>query len=182
MNGTMMDSENKERRLIRKAAISDRARAVYSLIEPLSSPTGTSIGLLAANSLALFTKSQIELFVWSGFKVNFLDSEGFASRSLTDLWMTNVRNEWHRWMDVMGEYRILHSHTARDFRHGASGEIGLISQRNARVAIGYNFAGFVDRDFSGSNYWAHGPFLKFQVKFTENAVAGWMNGRQSCLK
>ena len=173
----MMDSENKERRLIRKAAISDMARAVYSLIEPLSSPTGTSIGLLAANSLALFTKSQIELFVRYGFKVNFLDSEGFASRSLTDLWMTNVRYEWHRWMDVLGEYRIIQSHTARDFSHGASGEIGLISQRNARVAIGYNFAGFVDRDFSGSNYWADGPFLKFQVKFTENAVAGWMNGR-----
>ena len=127
-------------------------------------------------------KSQIELFVRYGFKVNFLDSEGFASRSLTDLWMTNVRYEWHRWMDVLGEYRILHSHTARDFRHGASGEIGLIPQRNARVAIGYNFVGFVDHDFSGSNYWTHGPFLKSQVKFTENAVAGWLIGLQSYLK
>ncbi len=85
-------------------------------------------------------------------------------------------------MDVLGEYRILHSHTARDFRHGASGKIGLIPQRNARVATGYNFVGFVDRDFSGSNDWAHGPFLKSQVKFTENAVGGWLNGLQSSLK
>lgn len=96
--------------------------------------------------------------------------------------MTNVRYEWHRWMDVLGEYRILHSHTARDVGHGASGEIGLIPQRNARVAIGYNFVGFVDRDFSGSNYWTHSPFLKSQVKFTENAVAGWLIGLQSYLK
>lgn len=145
-------------------------------------PSATQYTHIGSIEGILEPKSQIELFLRYGFKVNYLDSEGFSSRSLTDLWMTNVRYEWYRRLDVLGEYRLLHSHTARDFRHGASGEIGVIPQPNTRVAFGYNFVGFVDRDFSGSNYWAHGPFLKFQLKFTENAVAGWLNGLQSFMK
>lgn len=145
-------------------------------------PASTQYTHIGSLETILEPKSQIEWFIRYGFKVNFLDSEGVKSRSLTDLWMTNVRYEWHRKMDVLVEYRILHQHTARDFQHGTSGEIGFIPQRNMRIAGGYNFKGFVDRDFSGDSYWAHGPFLKFQIKFTESNVAGLLSGLQNVVR
>lgn len=127
-------------------------------------------------------RSQIEFFLRYGFKVNYLDSEGIATRSLTDLWMTNVRYEWHQQFDVLGEYRVLYQHTANDLVHGTSLEVGMIPQQSMRVALGYNFSGFDDRDFSGNNYWAHGPFMKIQIKFTERIVAGWLSGLQAFVK
>jgi hypothetical protein len=148
----------------------------------LIDPPATRYKHIGSLETILEPKSQIEWFVRYGFKVEYLDSEGVATRSLTDLWMTNVRYEWHRQMDVLLEYRLLHQHTARDFRHGASGEIGLIPGRSMRIAVGYNFVGFENRDFSGDNYWAHGPFLKIQVKFTESNVGGLLGGLQNFLR
>ena len=139
----------------------------------------THVGSIEA---ILEPRSQLEWFIRYGFKVNSLNSEGVKSRSLTDLWMTNLRYEWHRHSDILTEYRLLFSHSARDFRHGASGEVGLVPERNMRVAVGYNFVGFEDIDFSGNSYWAHGPFLKFQVKFTESNVAGLLSGLQGFLR
>ena len=49
---------------------------------------------------------------------------------------------------------------------------------NSRLAVGYNFAGYQDRDFAGPSYWAYGPYLKIQVKFTEADVGAWLDGLQ----
>jgi hypothetical protein len=32
------------------------------------------------------------------------------------------------------------------------------------VSIGYNFAGFEDKDFDAARYTAQGPFIKFRMK------------------
>ena len=85
--------------------------------------------------------------------------------------MTHLRLEWRARWDLLGEYRLLNQRTARDRRHGAALEMGHIVRTDARLAVGYNFAGYQDRDFSGGSYWAHGPYLKIQVKFTEAGVA-----------
>ncbi|MBI4551475.1 MAG: hypothetical protein HY710_04360 [Candidatus Latescibacteria bacterium] len=146
-----------------------------SLITPATTRS-THIGSVET---ILEPKSQVEWFVRYGFKVSSLSSDGVMSRTLTDLWMTNVRYEWRGRLDVLGEYRLLFQHTARDYRHGAASEVGVILQRNARMAVGYNFAGYHDQDFAGTSYWAHGPYMKVQVKFTESTVAGWLNGLQS---
>ena len=50
---------------------------------------------------------------------------------------------------------------------------------NARIAAGYNFAGYHDGDLAGFSYWARGPYLKVQAKFSEAAVAAWRDGMQS---
>ena len=49
---------------------------------------------------------------------------------------------------------------------------------NSRLAVGYNFSGYQDEDFAGSSYWAHGPYLKIQIKFTEAGVGAWLGGLQ----
>ncbi|MFT5366863.1 MAG: putative repeat protein (TIGR01451 family), partial [Candidatus Latescibacterota bacterium] len=120
--------------------------------------------------------AQIEWFVRYAFKVAHLDAEGIASRTLTDLWMTHVRYEWYRKVDLLGEYRLLKQHTVGDFSHGFAFESGYILKRNMRLALGYNFAGYHDGDFAGIDAWAQGPYLKIQVKFTESDVAAALKG------
>lgn len=59
---------------------------------------------------------------------------------------------------------------ARQTAYGA--ELGYILQANVRVAVGYNVAGFNDRDLSGSDYTARGVYLRLRFKFDENLFGG----------
>ena len=123
--------------------------------------------------------SQIEWFGRYAFKVANLSSEGLENQTLTDLWMTSIRWEWRHSWDLLAEYRLLTQHSSDDYMHGAALESGFIVHRNTRLALGYNFSGYEDEDFSGSSYWAQGPYMKVQVKFSELDVAPLLNGLQS---
>ncbi len=41
---------------------------------------------------------------------------------------------------------------------------------NAWISIGYNVAGFTDKDFSNANYTAQGPYIQYRFKFDQNSV------------
>jgi len=125
--------------------------------------------------------SQVEWFGRYAAKLASLRSLGRRDRALTDLWLTNLRLEWRARWDLLGEYRLLTQHAADDRRQGAAVELGFIVPRNARLAVGYNFAGYQDDDLAGVSYWARGPYLKVQLKYTEADVAGWLDGLQSRL-
>ena len=142
----------------------------------LVAPAETRFIHIGSFEAILEPRSQIEWFVRYAFKVSNLSSEGLRSQTLTDLWMTSLRLEWRRSWDVLGEYRLLTQHSVKDRKHGAALEAGCILKRNARLAAGYNFSGYQDRDLAGVDYWAHGPYIKAQVKFTEAGVAGWLGG------
>ena len=142
----------------------------------LLDPQTTLLTHIGSFETILEPKSQFEWFVRYAFKIAQLSSEGLKTRSLTDLWMTNLRYEWYSRWDTQVEYRMLVQHSANTYRHGFAGEIGHILAKDTRFAIGYNFAGFQDRDFSGQAYWGRGPYVKIQVKFMESDVAGWLRG------
>jgi hypothetical protein len=123
-------------------------------------------------------RSQIEWFGRYAFKVAELSSQGLENQTLTDLWMTSVRWEWQASWDLLAEYRLLSQHSSNDYLHGAALESGFIVQRNARLALGYNFSGYEDEDFAGSSYSARGPYMKVQIKFSDFDVAPLLNGLQ----
>lgn len=102
--------------------------------------------------------------------------------ALTDLWITHLRWGWSDVWDVMGEYRLLTQHSADDYHHGAAAETGFKLVENARLGIGYNFAGYDDRDLAGAEYWARGPYMKVQLKFGEAGVGAVLNGLRSGLR
>jgi uncharacterized repeat protein (TIGR01451 family) len=52
-------------------------------------------------------------------------------------------------------------------QYGAGLEVGRTLRTNLRVAAGYNFFGFKDRDLVGQNYTDHGIYLWFGFKFDE---------------
>ena len=80
---------------------------------------------------------------------------------------------------MLGEYRLLTQYYTVERIHGASVECGWIFTGNARVPGGYNFAGLHDGDLAGFSYWARGPHMKIQSKFSEGEVAPWREGMQS---
>jgi hypothetical protein len=73
-------------------------------------------------------------------------------------------------MDVAAEFRTLMQVEANDMLYGYSAEVGYVVIKNLRLAAGYNFKGYVERDLVDNNLWSAGPFLKFSFKFGNKGV------------
>ncbi len=58
----------------------------------------------------------------------------------------------------------------RSVQYGFGPEVGFTLRRSARIAIGYNFFGFQDRDLSAENYTQRGVYLALRLKFDESLV------------
>ena len=71
---------------------------------------------------------------------------------------------------VLAGYLYSPQGPTRQSAYGA--EVGALVQENLRVAVGYNVAGFSDRDMSGSDYTAQGAYLRLRFKFDENLFGG----------
>jgi hypothetical protein len=57
--------------------------------------------------------------------------------------------------------------SGRQYAYGA--ELGYQVVKNMYVSVGYNVSGFTDQDLTGSDYTAHGVFLRLRYKFDENS-------------
>jgi hypothetical protein len=55
-----------------------------------------------------------------------------------------------------------------DYSYGLS--VGVTPYTNTWVSVGYNWQGFQDADFSGSDYTAQGFYLKFRLKFDQETI------------
>lgn len=91
-----------------------------------------------------------------------------------DLWSWSIRLEGRydltpKW-DLGLHGSVLHSWNAGrlDCRSGLSLSRTLV--KNLWVGLGYNFSGFRDSDFSGADFTAAGPYVKFRVKFDQQSV------------
>ncbi len=51
-------------------------------------------------------------------------------------------------------------------------ETGFIVRRNLWISLGYNLAGFTDRDLTGNEYTAKGMYIRLRAKFNENLFGG----------
>ncbi len=49
-------------------------------------------------------------------------------------------------------------------------ELGLNLRKDARIAVGYNFSGFRDRDFDRNDTWERGAYISFFWKFDESLL------------
>ena len=56
----------------------------------------------------------------------------------------------------------------RDYSAGFS--VGISPEKNMWISTGYNFVGFRDDDFSGSEFTAQGFFIKFRMKFDQETL------------
>jgi hypothetical protein len=65
---------------------------------------------------------------------------------------------------------ILHSWQVNQMKYSSGASIGYNLVKNAWISAGYNFVGFIDRDFSAADFTAQGPFIKFRFKFDQNSL------------
>ncbi len=99
----------------------------------------------------------------------YTDLTGLECRyDLTKRWDIGVRNS------------VLHSWSVDEYKYGAGLSTGFSFVKNVWVIVGYNVAGFKDRDFSASDFTSKGPFLKLNLKFDQASVRDavkWFSGQ-----
>ena len=65
-------------------------------------------------------------------------------------------------------------------QYGAAVSVGFTMAKNFWLSVGYNLAGFQDRDFSKADFTAEGPFIKLRMKFDQVSVGEavkWLTGQ-----
>jgi hypothetical protein len=75
-----------------------------------------------------------------------------------------------RW-DIGALASVMQGGGARQYAYGL--ETGFVLRRNLWLSAGYNVAGFTDRDLTGNEYTAKGPYLRLRAKFNENLFSGY---------
>jgi uncharacterized repeat protein (TIGR01451 family) len=89
----------------------------------------------------------------------------------TDLWGLENRYDINKDWDIGLQGSILHSWSSSVFDYSGGFSVGYNIAQNAWLSLGYNLFGFEDKDFSGANYTAQGPFVRFRFKFDQNSVS-----------
>jgi len=122
------------------------------------------------------SRTQISLQYGAKYVLETIDGRDYSG--YTDLMGIEGRYDLTKDWDVGLRGSLLHSWNTSQFTYGTGASIGYNVMQNAWVSIGYNFAGFTDKDFSAADYTAQGPFVRFRFKFDQNSVQdalSWVN-------
>ncbi len=122
---------------------------------------------------------RLQLAFQYGAKYVLATFDGEDYDGFTDLIGLEARYDLTRRWDVGCQAGLLHAWSAgqADFRSGVS--VGYSLVKNVWLSLGYNFSGFRDADFSGADYTARGPYVKFRFKFDQQSVrelVNWFGG------
>ena len=103
---------------------------------------------------------------------------GGLCRGYTDQVSVEGRHDLARAWDVGFRASALHGWTGREVAYSAGPSVGYSPAANVWLGLGFNLAGYSDRDFSASSYTASGPYLRMRLKFDQDSVrdaASWLN-------
>lgn len=90
-------------------------------------------------------------------------------KGYTDLIGLEPRYDLTKKWDVGIRSLMLHSWDANQFKYSHDLSLGYNLAKNIWLSIGYNWAGFNDRDFSRADFTNDGPFFKFRLKFDQRS-------------
>ncbi|TNC76232.1 hypothetical protein FHI69_14925 [Janthinobacterium lividum] len=62
---------------------------------------------------------------------------------------------------------VLYSPQGRSRQYAYGAEVGYQLARNLYLSVGHNLSGFTDKDLAGTDYTAHGTFVRLRFKFDE---------------
>jgi hypothetical protein len=130
---------------------------------------------LSAN-FKMDNKTQISLFYGAKYALDSIDGTDYTG--YTDLIGIEGRYDLTKKWDIGIRGSVLHSWNASQINYSAGPSVGYNVIKNAWISLGYNLAGFTDKDFSASNYTAQGPYVRFRFKFDQNSVkdaVSWLN-------
>jgi len=120
-------------------------------------------------------RTQVALQYGSKYVFDKVDSKSYSG--YTDLIGAEVRRDLGRDWDVGAHASMLHAWEPGTKEFGVGASVGYKLMDNMWLAAGYNFSGFDDADFSGSEYRAQGPYIAFRVKVDQDTLK--LNERKS---
>ena len=103
---------------------------------------------------------------------------GVAVQGYTDQESIELRYDLCDTWDVGARGSMLHLWSAGQVAYSGGPSVGFSPAKNVWLGVGFNFAGYDDRDFSASNYTAYGPWLRLRFKIDQESVreaAAWLN-------
>lgn len=98
-------------------------------------------------------------------KIDSRDYSGY-----TDLMGLEGRYDLNKDWDAGVRGSVLHSWSANQYDSSLGASIGHTLVENMWLSAGYNFTGFIDRDFSINRYTSAGPFVQMRMKFDQQSI------------
>jgi opacity protein-like surface antigen len=105
-----------------------------------------------------------QLSLQYAFKYVRSEFDGDGYTGYTDLIGIDLRHGFRDRWDVGINTSVYHSYRSKTLDYGVGLDVGYNVGANMWLTLGYNFAGFDDKDFEQARYIAAGPFLRFTIK------------------
>lgn len=91
-------------------------------------------------------------------------------RSYTDLSGLETRFFFKRRWDASLRGSVRHSWNSGIAEFGSGLTCGYKLLEDVWLSLGYNFSGYRDRDLAAGEYSAHGPFVRFRIRFNQEST------------
>jgi hypothetical protein len=111
---------------------------------------------------------QIDLHYGSRYTLQDLGPGDFSA--YTDIVGLQLRHDLGERWDLGLSGNRLHSWNSGRSDYGAGASVGFNVATNTWISLGYNIIGFRDAEFSGRNYTARGPYLRFRFKVDQESL------------
>jgi opacity protein-like surface antigen len=111
-----------------------------------------------------------ELSLQYAFKYVRSNFDGDAFTGYTDLIGVDLRHGFRDRWDVGINTSVYHSYQSKVLDYGIGADVGYNVGKNMWLTLGYNFAGFDDKDFEQARYTASGPYLRFTIKADQSLL------------
>ena len=107
-------------------------------------------------------RTQLGLQFGARYNRSTFDGERYTGYS--DLYGFDVRRDLGSRYDIGLQSYALNSWRSDVHEYALGIDFGVTVARNVWIAVGYNFVGFHDEDFSRNRYTEQGPFIKLRIK------------------
>jgi hypothetical protein len=108
---------------------------------------------------------QLSLQLGLKYVVDNIDGDEYDG--VTALYGLEYRRNFNPRWDWGVQGSVLQTFNADVYQYSTGVSIGHSPFDNTWVSLGYNVAGFEDSDFTGADYTAQGPYLKFRMKLDQ---------------
>jgi hypothetical protein len=138
--------------------------------------------LVANNNVNYQMTRDTQVAFQYGAKYVFDTYDRQSMAGLTQLFGAEVRHDLGNRFDVGAHGSMLYSHASSNLLQSYGLSVGFSPVTNLWLGVGYNFAGFRDRDFAGANTTAKGWYLYLRVKADQEMMRDKEKAGQRQLK
>ncbi len=122
------------------------------------------------NLFQRYERNQWSLYYGAKYALDTFDGTSYSG--FTDLIAVEMRHDINSWIDFGLHASSLNARSAGSHVYSYGPSIGISPVTNGWVTLGYNFRGFIDRDFDAARYTAQGIYLQLRFKFDQNTRWG----------